>query len=461
MKRVHFIAIGGSAMHNLALALHHKGYAVTGSDDEINEPSRSRLAAAGILPAHIGWFPEKIDAGLEAVILGMHARSDNPELLRARALKLPVFSYPEYLYEQSRDKHRVVIAGSHGKTTITAMILHVLKAAGKKTDFMVGAQLAGFDTMVQMSNDAPVIVLEGDEYLASPEDRRPKFLLYHPQTVLISGIAWDHVNVFPTFDEYVEQFRKLVRTIPPEGTLVYCAADEVLSSMVTALKPSCKVIPYGLPAYELSEGITRLHKHHQPGKKVSLQIFGQHNLMNLEGARMICALLGVSDEQFYDAIAGFRGAARRLEKIGENVSGSVMFRDFAHSPSKLKATVQAVREQFSDRRLVACMELHTFSSLSAGFLEEYRGSMEGADLAIVYYNPATLEHKKLPSIKPEQVKEHFGMHELEVYTDREALMMRLQSITWKKTNLLMMSSGTFDGIDFQKLAGVLYATVSA
>jgi UDP-N-acetylmuramate: L-alanyl-gamma-D-glutamyl-meso-diaminopimelate ligase len=461
MKRVHFIAIGGSAMHNLALALHHKGYAVTGSDDEINEPSRSRLAAAGILPAHIGWFPEKIDAGLEAVILGMHARSDNPELLRARALKLPVFSYPEYLYEQSRDKHRVVIAGSHGKTTITAMILHVLKAAGKKTDFMVGAQLAGFDTMVQMSNDAPVIVLEGDEYLASPEDRRPKFLLYHPQTVLISGIAWDHVNVFPTFDEYVEQFRKLVRTIPPEGTLVYCAADEVLSSMVTALKPSCKVIPYGLPAYELSEGITRLHKHHQPGKKVSLQIFGQHNLMNLEGARMICALLGVSDEQFYDAIAGFRGAARRLEKIGENVSGSVMFRDFAHSPSKLKATVQAVREQFSDRRLVACMELHTFSSLSAGFLEEYRGSMEGADLAIVYYNPATLEHKKLPSIKPEQVKEHFGMHELEVYTDREALLKRLQSITWKKTNLLMMSSGTFDGIDFQKLAGVLYATVSA
>jgi UDP-N-acetylmuramate: L-alanyl-gamma-D-glutamyl-meso-diaminopimelate ligase len=461
MKRVHFIAIGGSAMHNLALALHHKGYAVTGSDDEINEPSRSRLAAAGILPAHIGWFPEKIDAGLEAVILGMHARSDNPELLRARALKLPVFSYPEYLYEQSRDKHRVVIAGSHGKTTITAMILHVLKAAGKKTDFMVGAQLAGFDTMVQMSNDAPVIVLEGDEYLASPEDRRPKFLLYHPQTVLISGIAWDHVNVFPTFDEYVEQFRKLVRTIPPEGTLVYCAADEVLSSMVTALKPSCKVIPYGLPAYELSEGITRLHKHHQPGKKVSLQIFGQHNLMNLEGARMICALLGVSDEQFYDAIAGFRGAARRLEKIGENVSGSVMFRDFAHSTSKLKATVQAVREQFSDRRLVACMELHTFSSLSAGFLEEYRGSMEGADLAIVYYNPATLEHKKLPSITPEQVKEHFGTHGLEVYTDREALLKRLQSITWKKTNLLMMSSGTFDGIDFQKLAGVLYTTVSA
>lgn len=461
MKRVHFIAIGGSAMHNLALALHHKGYAVSGSDDEINEPSRSRLAAAGILPAHIGWFPEKIDAGTEAVILGMHARSDNPELLRARALKLPVFSYPEYLYEQSRDKHRVVIAGSHGKTTITAMILHVLKAAGKKTDFMVGAQLAGFDTMVQMSNDAPVIVLEGDEYLASPEDRRPKFLLYHPQTVLISGIAWDHVNVFPTFDEYVEQFRKLVRTIPPEGTLVYCAADEVLSSMVTALKLSCKVIPYGLPAYELSEGITRLHKHHQPGKKVSLQIFGQHNLMNLEGARMICALLGVSDEQFYDAIAGFRGAARRLEKIGENVSGSVMFRDFAHSPSKLKATVQAVREQFSDRRLVACMELHTFSSLSAGFLEEYRGSMEGADLAIVYYNPATLEHKKLPSITPEQVKEHFGTHGLEVYTDREALLKRLQSITWKKTNLLMMSSGTFDGIDFQKLAGVLYTTVSA
>lgn len=461
MKRVHFIAIGGSAMHNLALALHQKGYAVSGSDDEINEPSRSRLASAGLLPDQIGWFPDKIVKELDAVILGMHARSDNPELLRARELNLPVFSYPEYLYEQSRQKHRVVIAGSHGKTTITAMVLHVLKAAGKKTDFMVGAQLSGFDTMVQMSEDAPVMVLEGDEYLASPEDRRPKFLLYQPQTVLISGIAWDHVNVFPTFDEYVEQFRKLIRIIPDDGALVYCASDEVLSRTIAELKPGCKLIPYDVPAFELSEGITRLYKHHQPGRKVSLQIFGKHNLMNLEGARLICGLLGVTDDQFYEAISGFRGAARRLEKIGENISGSVMFRDFAHSPSKLKATVQAVREQFPDRRLVACMELHTFSSLSAGFLEEYRGAMDGADIPVVYYNPATLAHKKLPSISPEQVKAHFGNASLEVFTDRDELVKRLGGIPWKKTNLLMMSSGTFDGIDFNKLAGVLYAVVPA
>lgn len=459
MKRVHFIAIGGSAMHNLALALHQKGYVVSGSDDEINEPSRSRLSAAGILPEEIGWFPEKIDSGLEAVILGMHARSDNPELKRARELGLPVFSYPEYLYEQSRDKHRVVIAGSHGKTSITAMVLHVLRSSGKKTDFMVGAQLAGFDTMVQISHDAPVMVLEGDEYLASPEDRRPKFLLYQPQTVLISGIAWDHVNVFPTFDEYVEQFRRLVRSIPSDGHLVYCAEDKVLSNMISELNPLCMVIPYSLPDYDISEGITRLHKHHQPSRKVSLQIFGKHNLLNLEGARIICSLLEVSDEQFYDAISGFRGAARRLEKIGENLSGSVMYRDFAHSPSKLKATVQAVREQFPDRKIVACMELHTFSSLSAGFLEEYRGAMDGVDVPLVYYNPATLEHKKLPHISPEQVKENFGTSSLEVFTDRQALLNRLQGLTWKKTNLLMMSSGNFDGIDFQKLAGLLYSGV--
>ena len=461
MKRVHFIAIGGSAMHNLALALHYKGYAVTGSDDEINEPSRGRLSAAGILPVSIGWFPEKIDSGLEAVILGMHARSDNPELVRARELGLPVFSYPEYLYEQSRDKHRVVIAGSHGKTSITAMILHVLKAAGKKTDFMVGAQLSGFDTMVKISHDAPVMVLEGDEYLASPVDRRPKFLLYQPQTVLISGIAWDHVNVFPTFDEYVEQFRKLLRIIPSDGTLVYCASDEVLVTVVKEMNLSCRLIPYSIPVYDLFEGVTRLHKHHQPDRKVSLQIFGKHNLLNLEGARIICSLLGVGDDEFYDAIAGFRGAARRLEKIGENISGSVLYRDFAHSPSKLKATVSAVREQFPDRRLVACMELHTFSSLSAGFLEEYRGSMQGADLPFVYYNPATLEHKKLPSITPDQVKEHFACEALEVFTDRESLLKRLQGISWNKTNLLMMSSGTFDGIDFHKLAAALYAVDAA
>ena len=364
-KRIHFIAIGGAAMHNLALALHQKGFNVSGSDDEINEPSKTRLANAGILPPQIGWFPEKITKELDGVILGMHARADNPELLKAQEIGMPVYSYPEYLYEHSKDKTRVVIGGSHGKTTITAMILHVLKTLGRDFDYMVGAKLEGFDTMVRLSN-APLIILEGDEYLSSPVDRRPKFHLYHAEIALISGIAWDHINVFPTYDIYVEQFRIFANQIPATGKLIYCLNDAEVKLVAESDSVKAERIPYSIPENEIVNGITYLHT--KEGK-VALAVFGEHNLQNLEGARNVCEQIGVDASTFYKAISTFTGAARRLELLGRNESVAV-YKDFAHSPSKLKATTNAVRSQFPDRKLIACMELHTFSSLNEDFLAQ-------------------------------------------------------------------------------------------
>ncbi|MFN8711824.1 MAG: UDP-N-acetylmuramate--L-alanine ligase [Bacteroidota bacterium] len=451
--RIHLIAIGGSAMHNMALALHEKGYNVTGSDDEIREPSRSRLAAKGLMPDYEGWNPEIITSDIEAVILGMHARADNPELIRAQELGLTVFSYPEYLYEQSRDKTRIVIGGSHGKTSITAMVLHVFKHCGIDTDFMVGAQLDGFDTMVRMTRDAKFIVLEGDEYLASPVDRRPKFHLYHPHIALLSGIAWDHINVFPTFDNYVDQFRIFIEKIEPEGTLIYCGNDDVLKK--TAEETQGRNIgkkQYGIPTHEIANGTTTLLR--DDGSRVPLLVFGDHNLMNLEGARMICEKAGITQQQFDAAIQSFKGAARRLELVRRSETFNC-YKDFAHSPSKLKATTAAVKKQFSNRKLIACMELHTFSSLTADFLNEYKGAMDTADVAYVYFNPHTIAHKKLPPITEEQVKAAFARTDIKVSTDSAALVAELKQSSWNNSVLLLMTSGNFDGVDFAELAAAV------
>jgi len=440
--KVHFIAIGGAAMHNLALALHNKGYSVTGSDDEINEPSRTRLKFAGLLPDSNGWFPEKITADLDAVILGMHARADNPELARALDIGLRVFSYPEYLYEQSRNKKRIVIGGSHGKTTITAMVLHVLREVGLDFDYMVGSQLAGFDTMVRLSDSAPLIVLEGDEYLSSPIDRRPKFHLYHAHVGLISGIAWDHINVFPTFDGYREQFRIFADALPSDGCLIYCSADAEVKRVGEEAKPVSRKLAYGLPPYRIDSGVTLLETSFG---EIPLIVFGKHNLMNIEGARLVCAEAGVGDEAFYKAISTFKGASRRLEVL-KREEDKVVFRDFAHSPSKVKATISAVREQFPSWHLVACLELHTFSSLNEHFLAEYAGSMDEADSAAVYFNPHTLEHKKLKPITVEQVRSSFSSDQVHVFNEPEALGAWVTGGIREKTVVLMMSSGTFDGI---------------
>jgi len=449
--RVHFIAIGGSAMHNLAIALHKKGYQVTGSDDEVFEPSKSRLKNLGLLPEIEGWVPEKITPELDAVILGMHARQDNPELIRAQELGLKIFSYPEYLYEQTKDKTRVVIGGSHGKTTITSMIMHVLRYNQIKFDYMVGAQLEGFDTMVSLTEEAKIAVFEGDEYLSSPIDRRPKFHLYFPNIALLSGIAWDHINVFPTFPFYVEQFQIFADLIEPNGSLIYFGGDENLQHVAAKSREDVQKFPYQSHTSVIENGTTYLKVGEN---KIKLQIFGDHNLQNISGAQLVCRQLGLTDEQFYTAIAEFKGASRRLEILAET-GNCIVYNDFAHSPSKLKATTEAVKKQFPERKLVACLELHTFSSLKKEFLPQYKNSMDAADLAIVYFNPHTIEHKKLEPITEQQVAEAFDSPGLMVSTDSDALFAFLKTQDWQNTNLLLMTSGNFSGKNLKALAGEL------
>lgn len=448
--KVHFIAIGGSAMHNLALALHHKGYSVTGSDDEIFEPSKGRLKKHGLLPDEFGWFPVRITQDLDAVILGMHAREDNPELIEARETGVKIYSYPEFLYEQSKDKKRVVIAGSHGKTTITAMIMHVLQHAGLDFDFMVGAQLDGFDVMVKISKDANIMLFEGDEYLTSALDPRPKFHLYKPHLALITGIAWDHINVFPTFEIYIDQFRKFIQLIEAGGKLIYYSRDELLEELLRE-NISLSSTPYNLPEYTCRHNTNFLSVN---GIEYPIHIFGNHNLQNIQGAMLVCEELGVARDDFARAISSFEGASRRLQLIDESEDTSV-YLDFAHAPSKLRATVDAVKGHFPHRKLLACMELHTFSSLNKEFLSQYRGAMDQADIAWVYFNPHTLSLKKLPEITSSDVKEAFGREDMTVYNDSSQMLKDILNQSWKDANLLLMSSGNFDGLDPSAIASLI------
>jgi len=446
--RIHFVAIGGAAMHNLAIALHKKGYQVSGSDDEIFDPACSNLARHGLLPEEFGWFPEKITKELDAVILGMHAREDNPELIRAKELGIRVFSYPEYLFDQTQDKTRVVIGGSHGKTTVTSMILFVLKKMQINFDYMVGAQIEGFDTMVGLSDNSRIAVFEGDEYLTSPIDPRPKFHVYRPHIAVVTGIAWDHINVFPTFENYVEQFSIFSRKIERDGKFIYFEEDENLQKIAENLRDDLTAIPYKEHASHIIEGKTWLDTKYGD---FPLRVFGKHNLQNIQAAHLVCRQLGVSDKDFYTGISEFKGAAKRLQILNET-DDCTIFQDFAHSPSKLKATVSAVKEQYPKRKLTACMELHTFSSLTADFLPQYKDSMKDADEAFVYFNPKTIEHKHLVAITPEQVAEAFGGSNISIFTDSGLLIKKLHSLTFKKHNLLMMSSGNFDGVNLKALA---------
>ena len=452
MEKVHLIAIGGSAMHNMALALNEKGFIVSGSDDEINEPSKSRLLKFNLLPKEIGWFPEKITKDISAVILGMHARADNPELIKAKELGLKIYSYPEYIYESTKDKMRIVIGGSHGKTTITAMILHVMHYHHIETDFLVGAQLTGFETMVNLTKTSKYAVIEGDEYLASPIDRRPKFHLYKPNIAVLSGIAWDHINVFPTFENYIEQFKIFINLIEPNGNLIYCSNDKVLEEVCSS-SSNTKISkwPYSIPNHEIINGLTYLIDN---DIKYPLQIFGNHNLMNLTAARLACNQMGINNQLFYEAIQSFTGAAKRLELVFKTGTFN-FYKDFAHSPSKLKATTDAVKQQFPERKIIACMELHTFSSLTEDFLNEYKNSMNLADEAIVYYNPHTISHKKLKEISPEQVHTCFNRKDLIVFTKSEELTNYIKTKNFNNSVLLMMSSGNFDGVDFTLLVNEL------
>lgn len=434
-------------MHNLAIALHRKGYDVTGSDDEIFEPSRTRLKNEGILPEELGWYPEKLDESYESVILGMHARIDNPELIRAKELGLKVYSYPEYLYEQSKNKIRIVIGGSHGKTTITSMILHVMKHAGIETDFMVGAQLEGFDVMVRLSETAKYMVIEGDEYLTSPIDRVPKFHKYHPHIAVISGIGWDHVNVFPTFDSYLEQFRIFVDTIENGGCLIYDNND--IEARKIAANAKVSACGYDIHQYESDGEETNLIV---ANEKIKVHVFGEHNMKNINAAYNVCKKIGISDEIFYRSIASFKGASRRLELLFENKEkNNLVFRDFAHAPSKVMATVKALREQYKDRFLTVVFELHTYSSLSEVFIDHYKYCLDNCDKAIVFYDPHAVAIKKLEMMSDERIVEGFARKDICVVHSKDELIKLLEYSLRENVVAGFMSSGDFNGLTTEDL----------
>ena len=443
---IHFIAIGGSAMHNLAIALQSTGHHITGSDDEIFEPSKSRLLKLGLLPGEFGWYPDSLTTDIDAVILGMHARKDNPELLRAQQLGLKIYSYPEFLYYHSKDKKRVVIGGSHGKTTITAIIMHFLKNLKYDFDYLVGSKIKDFDVMVRLSDSAPIMIFEGDEYLSSPIDLRPKFHWYAPDIALISGIAWDHINVFPTFDNYVSQFEKFISIINKKGSLIYNNEDEVLSNLVSDVT-DLNTVPYSYPDYSIKNGINYISYN---DKEVEISIFGKHNMMNINGARLVCNELGISDDDFYGTVGSFEGTSNRLELVARN-GNNRLYKDFAHAPSKVKATVDAVKEQFEGSTFVACLELHTFSSLNKEFIDQYKDSMKSADKAAVYFNEHTIAMKQLPELSVSDVMKAFNRNDLEVFTDPNVLVSWLKENKEASTIFLLMSSGNYSGIDMEQL----------
>ena len=451
LMNIHFIAIGGSAMHNLAIALYQKGYQISGSDDTIHDPSKSRLEKYGLLPKEFGWFPEKISSELDVIILGMHAKKDNPELLKAQELGLKIYSYPEFLYEQSKDKTRVVIGGSHGKTTITSMILHVLNYHDREVDYMVGAQLVGFETMVHLTKENEFIVLEGDEYLSSPIDMRPKFHLYKPNIALLSGIAWDHINVFPTFENYVEQFSIFTDSLVNGGIMVYNEEDLAVKNVVEGSENHIKKYPYETPKHFIENGITFLETLEG---NLPLEVFGDHNLQNLAGAKWICQHMGIDEDDFYEAIASFSGASKRLEKIAENKS-TVIFKDFAHSPSKVKATTTAVKNQYSEREVLACLELHTYSSLNAEFLAEYKGALDKADKAVVFYSPHAVKIKQLEEVTSEQIADAFERDDLIIYTNPKEFKEFLFNQKLENKAIVLMSSGNYGGLDFDEVKSLV------
>lgn len=451
--KIHFIAIGGAAMHNLAIALHKKGYQVTGSDDEIFNPSKSRLEKYGLLPAEFGWFPEKINKDIDIIILGMHARKDNPELLEAQKQNLKIYSYPEFLYNQTKDKKRIVIGGSHGKTTITSMIMHVLKTLNVNFDYMVGANIKGFETMVELNENNKIAIIEGDEYLSSPIDLTPKFHWYKPDVAILTGIAWDHINVFPTFDNYVDQFKIFVESIQDNGKLFWFEEDENLKK-ISNVNPNINSIPYNKVDYFTGDDSKTYVKSNNKTYKMS--VFGDHNMQNINAARLACIEAGVSESDFWKSIETFEGAAKRLQLVKEN-SDSAFYIDFAHAPSKLKATVNALKQKHPERELIACIELHTFSSLQKNFIPQYKDSMKNANTAIVYFNHEVLKHKKLPPLEESFVAECFGEN-VQVMTDTNKLQNFLLNQDTSNKNILMMSSGNFNGIDFNNFANKIIKT---
>jgi UDP-N-acetylmuramate: L-alanyl-gamma-D-glutamyl-meso-diaminopimelate ligase len=446
-RSIHFISIGGSAMHNLALALQQQGHTVTGSDETIHEPSKTRLQQHGLLPVDIGWFPDKITVAIDVVIVGMHARSDNPELVKALELGLPVYSYPEYIYQQSRQKQRVVIAGSHGKTTITAIILHVLKHQNRVFDYWIGEPVTGFDTTVQLSSTAPIIIIEGDEYASSPIDSRPKFLHYQPHIALISGIAWDHINLYPTWEDYVDQFESLAEAMPKAGILIFDESDDMLDVIGQKERADITKIPYFPHPSETVDGKTYLITKQK--SRIAINLFGQHNLKNITGALTVCDHIGITENQFYQAIPTFTNVSKRLEKIAES-NGRVVYRDFAHSPAKVEATTEATKQKYPDKKLLAAFELHSSDNSNNSFLTQYRDTMDAADEAIVFMDEQALNDEL--SFDLTDISKAFDRPDMRIFTNASAFQEYLLQQRDSFQVFLLMSSSSFGSIDVDVLA---------
>lgn len=437
-------------MSQLAIALHKQGHHVTGSDDEIKNPSKSDLNEAGILPSKEGWYPEQITDYIDTVILGMHALADNPELTKAKKLGINILSFPEFIYNLSKQKQRIVIGGSHGKTTIVSMIIHVLREFGKEFDYVCGSKVAGFDQMVQLT-DAPLIIIEGDEYPSSKEDTKAKFLNYHHHIGIISGIAWDHVNAYPTFDEYVQVFEAFADQTPKAGTLILNEEDDLVTMIGKKERSDVTVIDYKVHPYVVKDD--NFHLIYEK-KHIPVQVIGRHNMQNIEAARLVCKHLGVPAEVFYDSITRFKGATKRMEPILQQDSIRT-FSDFAHSPSKVGATVNALKETYPNERLTAVLELHTFSSLRTEFLPEYRNKLEGADMAAIFISK---EKVSLSASGPgfrDEIISAFGYHDLKVFEDKDQLEEWLLNLVPQSGNYLFMSSGNFDGLDIRKFSSKL------
>ena len=447
MKKVHFIAIGGSVMHNLAITLKQLGYEVSGSDDKIYDPSKSRLEKQNLLPDKLGWNPNTIDEEIDFIVLGMHAKKENPELIRALELGCKIYSYPELIYEFSKTKTRIVIGGSHGKTTVTAMILHVLSFYNINIDYLLGAQIEGFEKMVNLTKSNEFILIEGDEYLSSPIDKSPKFHKYNSNIAVITGIAWDHINVFPSFENYVSQFEKFIESITDGGVLVFNSNDDLVTKIVNSSTKSIRKIQYSTVDHELINGTTYIKTSEG---NIPLEVFGDHNLSNLCAAKQICSLLGVFDDEFYAAIANFKGASNRLETIYRD-NFKIIIKDFAHSPSKLKASIDAVKKQFLNKNIIAVYELHTFSSFSKDFINEYYGTLSNADIKIIYYDKDVSGKRSEIEIDDKIIKVAFGSNDLKVISSKNILVKNILDNSFNNSVLLLMSSGNFSSLNVNSL----------
>lgn len=441
--RIHFIAIGGAIMHNLAIDLHKNGHTISGSDDQIFEPSFSKLKKYSLMPKNLGWNADFITDEIDLIILGMHAKEDNLELKKALELGLKIQSFPEFVASQITDKKRVAIAGSHGKTSTTAMLMHILKDNNFEFDYLVGSELPGYESMVKLSN-APLIVIEADEYLSSKLDQRPKFLWYKPQLSVITGIAWDHINVFPTFELYKKAFTDFIDSHQADSSIFFYQFDEELSKIINNSTYKCR--PYTeLTAKNQGQYSIVLDNNEE---EYYFPFFGNHFLQNASAAIHLAMELGLNQKDIYKALESFPGSAKRLELVWAN-DQLFIYRDFAHSPSKVMATIKAFSRQFKDYQVFFVFEPHTFSSQQIDFIQHYNKCFEDLN-AYIFMDKKAFALKNKPMLSGPDIENAFGTNSILNSATELMKEIRKSSQKSKKTVWVLMSSGNMGGF-FQEI----------